>query len=226
LSETGTTIEPTDRREHLRRYPRMFPQWALEASRPIVRNFCRLMWGLRWHERQHIPQQGGLIIAANHQTYIDPFWICSPIERPVRFLAWDAAFRWPVVGPIMRLLGAWPLQLEGSDPAPIRRSMQWLREGGAVVIFPEGGRGQADGTMRKLKPGAVRMALETGAVILPVTIRGGHRVWPTNRRWPRFARVEIIYHPPLVIEQRPGEDARSCARRETERLAEIIRSSL
>ncbi len=65
----------------------------------------------------------------------------------------------------MRLLGAWPLQLEGSDPAPIRRSMQWLREGGAVVIFPEGGRGNTDGSMKKFKPGAVRMALETGAAM-------------------------------------------------------------
>lgn len=126
----------------------------------------------------------------------------------------------------MRLLGAWPLPLEGSDPAPIRRSMQWLHEGGAVVIFPEGGRGNPDGTMKKFKPGAVRMALETGAAILPVTIRGGHRVWPSNRRVPRFGRVEIIYHPLFVIEQRADEDARACARRETERLGEIIRASL
>lgn len=131
-----------------------------------------------------------------------------------------------MVGPLMRLLGAWPLQLEGSDPAPIRRSMQWLREGGAVVIFPEGGRGNPDGTMRRFKPGAVRMALETGAPILPVTIRGGNRVWPSSRRLPRPGRVEIIYHPLFVIEQREGEETRECARRETERLAAIIGADL
>lgn len=209
-----------------RPYPRMFPQWMLEASRPIVRIVCRLMWRIRWSETQYIPQSGALIIASNHQTYIDPFWICSPVKRPVRFLAWDAAFSWPVVGTIMRLLGAWPLQLEGSDPAAIRRSMQWLREGGAVVIFPEGGRGNPDGAMKKFKPGALRMALETGAAILPVTIRGGHRVWPSNRRFPHLGQVEIVYHPLFVIEQRPDEDSRVCARRETERLAEIIRSGL
>jgi 1-acyl-sn-glycerol-3-phosphate acyltransferase len=210
----------------VRPYPRMFPQWVLDIFRPVVRALCRLLWRIRWFERQYIPESGALIIAANHQTYIDPFWISSPIKRPVRFLAWDAAFNWPLVGPIMRLLGAWPLQLEGSDPGPIRRSMQWLREGGAVVIFPEGGRGNPDGTMIRFKPGAVRMALETGAAILPVTIRGGNLVWPSSRRVPRLASVEIVYHPLFVIEQREGEETRECARRETERLAGIVRSAL
>ena len=123
----------------------------------------------------------------------------------------------------MRLFGAWPLQLEGSDPAPIRRSLQWIRDGGAVVIFPEGGRGEPDGSTRRFKPGAVRMALETGVPILPVTIRGGHRVWPSSYRFPRLG---VIYHPLIVVEQIKDEDVRECARRETERLAEIIRSAL
>ena len=204
----------------------MFPQWLLDILRPGVRGLCRLLWRIRWLETQHIPTSGALIIAANHQTYIDPFWISTPTKRPVRFLAWDAAFNWPLVGPIMRWLGAWPLQLEGSDPAPIRRSMQWLREGGTVVIFPEGGRGNPDGTMRRFKPGAVRMALETGAAIVPVTIRGGHLVWPSTRRLPHLGQVEIVYHPLFVIEQREGEDTRECARRETERLEGIVRSAL
>jgi 1-acyl-sn-glycerol-3-phosphate acyltransferase len=210
----------------MRPYPRMFPQWVLDIFRPLVGVGCRLLWRMRWLETGHIPRSGSLIIAANHQTYIDPFWICSRIKRPVRFLAWDAAFNWPMVGPLMRLLGAWPLQLEGSDPAPIRRSMQWLREGGAVVIFPEGGRGNPDGTMRRFKAGAVRMALETGASILPVTIRGGEKVWPSDRRRPHLGPVEIVYHPLFVIEQREDEDTRECARRETERLAAIVRSAL
>jgi len=126
----------------------------------------------------------------------------------------------------MRMLGAWPLQLEGNDPTAIRRSLQWVREGGAVVIFPEGGRGNPDGSMRKFKPGAVRMALEADVPILPVTIRGGHRVWPLGVRFPRPGRVEIIYHPLVLIEQETGEDSRTHARRESERLQEVIQGPL
>ena len=185
------------------------------------------MWRMEWRNTEYIPLTGGLIIAANHQTYIDPFWVCGRVPRPARFLAWDAAFNWPVVGFCLRLLGAWPLQLEGSDPAPIRRSLQWIGEGGAVMIFPEGGRGNSDGSMKKLKAGAVRMALDAGVPILPVTIRGGEQVWPNTFRFPRLRRtVEIIYHPLIHVEQGQDEGARACARRETERLAGIIRSSL
>src|SRR5207248_8788627 len=68
--------------------------------------------------------------------------------------------------------------VEKSDPTAIKRSLRWLRDGGAVVMFPEGGRGNPDGSLGRFKPGAVRMALESGVPILPVTIRGGERVWP------------------------------------------------
>lgn len=149
------------------------------------------------------------------------------MKRPVRFLAWDAAFNWPIVGVCLRMFGSWPLQLEGSDPTPIRLSLQWIREGGAVVIFPEGGRGNPDGSLKKFKAGAVRMALEAGVPILPVTIRGGHRIWPNTNRLPRFFRpVEIIYHPIFHVQQCEDEDTRECARRESERLAAIVRSAL
>ena len=215
-------LEHQQSRNGGRSYPRMLPQWALEIFRPIARTISRVFWRVRWTNREYIPGSGGLIIAANHQTYIDPFWISCPVKRPVRYLAWDAAFSWPIAGWWLRMLGAWPLQLEGSDPKPIRRSLQWISEGGAVVIFPEGGRGNADGSMRKFKAGAVRMALEGGVPILPVTIRGGHRVWPSGRRFPGLGRVEIIYHPLVVLAPQSNEELRAYARRETERLQEII----
>ena len=186
----------------------------------------RILFRISFKGTTHIPQTGGLIIAANHQTYIDPFWLAVPIKRPIRFLAWDAAFSWPLVGKGIQLFGAWPLQVEGSDPATIRRTLQWLSSGGAVVIFPEGGRGAADGSMHKFKAGAVRLAIEADVPILPVTIRGAHRVWPTGQHLPRLGRVEITFHPLFQVAQRPDEDARVCARRESERLAAIIASAL
>jgi 1-acyl-sn-glycerol-3-phosphate acyltransferase len=224
---SSTTTPETPLRNGSRPYPWTLPQWILNLIRPIVAVLSRLFWRVRWHQIENIPLNGGLIIAANHQTYVDPFWICCKVKRPVRFLAWDAAFSWPIVGFFLRAFGAWPLQLEGTDPAPIRRSLQWLSEGGAVMIFPEGGRGNPDGTIRKFKAGAVRMALEAGVPILPVTIRGGERVWPSTHRLPRLgSQIEITYHPPIQVAPCDDEDTRGCARRETARLTEIVQSSL
>jgi 1-acyl-sn-glycerol-3-phosphate acyltransferase len=202
------------------------PEWSINLMRPIIHLGSRIFWQLEHKGVENIPTNSGLIIAANHQSYGDPFWLAIPVKRPIRFLAWSEAFSWPIVGKAIRLLGAWPLNVQASDPAAIRRSLTWLRESGVIVIFPEGGRGLPDGSMVRMKGGAVRMALEAGVPILPVTIRGANRVWPTNKLLPRPGKVEVIYHPVLQVKQLPGEEARDCARRETERLAEIIRSAL
>jgi 1-acyl-sn-glycerol-3-phosphate acyltransferase len=203
------------------------PQWFFDFVRRPLGFVWRILFRLSFKGTENIPQDGGLIIAANHQTYIDPFWLSIPFKkRPLRFLAWDAAFKWPVVGKFIQLFGAWPIQLEGSDPGAIRRTLQWLEQGGAVVIFPEGGRAPADGSLQRFKAGAVRLALEAGVPVLPVTIRGANRVWPRGQVFPHLAKVEIIYHPLFHVEQRENEEARACARRESERLARVIESAL
>ena len=181
---------------------------------------------MRYRGTEHIPQTGGLIIAANHQTYVDPFWLSIPVKRPLKFLAWNEAFDWPLVGKLLGLFGAWPLQIERSDPAAIRRTLQWLKEGGAVVIFPEGALAPSSGQLDRFKAGAVRLALEAEVPILPVTIRGGNKVWPRGKYVPRLGEVEIVYHPLFHVDLQPDEEPRKCARRESERLAEVIRSAL
>ena len=202
------------------------PEWSINLLRPIIGFGSGVFWRLEHKGVENIPTGGGLIIAANHQSYGDPFWLAIPVKRPIRFLAWSEAFSWPVVGKAIRLLGAWPLNVQASDPAAIRRSLTWLRDSGVVVIFPEGGRGLQDGSLIRMKGGAVRMALDADVPILPVTIRGANRVWPANKLLPRPGKVEIVYHPVMHVKQLPNEEARACARRETERLSEIIRSAL
>jgi 1-acyl-sn-glycerol-3-phosphate acyltransferase len=204
----------------------MLPQWSLELIRPVVHAASRVFWKIEFRGVENVPAQGGVIIAANHQTYIDPFWLSLQIKRPIRYLAWSDAFRWPIVGRGLVWLGAWPLALEGSDPAAIRRSLQWLRDGGAVVIFPEGARSTEQGSLERFKAGAVRLALEAQVPILPVTIKGGNRVWPKGQRFPKLGKVVVTYHPPYHVEQCANEETRACARRESERLAQVIASAL
>jgi 1-acyl-sn-glycerol-3-phosphate acyltransferase len=226
LGETSTSIARRQQKNGAQRAPQMFPPWVLEVVRSATHSLSRILWRIDYKGTENIPLKGGMIVAANHQSYIDPFWIGVQIKRPLRFLAWSESFDWPVVGKLLGLLGAWPLEIERSDPTAIRRSLQWLRGGGAVVIFPEGGRCLPDGALMRFKNGAVRMALEANVPILPVTIRGAHHVWPKGYRVPHLAKVEIVYHPLHHITPRAGEDTRAFARRESDRLAEIIGTRL
>jgi 1-acyl-sn-glycerol-3-phosphate acyltransferase len=198
--------------------PRPAPEWVIDAMRPVILCVSRALWHISFRGDEHVPapSEGGLVIAANHQTYADPFWVGSRVKRPIRYLAWNEAFKWPLVGMALELLGAWPLALERGNPTAYRRSLQWLRGGGAVMIFPEGQRAYADGELSRFKAGAVRLALEAGAAVLG----------PRDQRLPRLGRVEIIFHPVRRPAVAPGEDARHVIQRETEALADIIKSAL
>ena len=226
MSESTPKVAPRGRASAAQAEPFVLPLWAINILRFILHVLSLLFWRISYKGLENIPQTGGVIIASNHQTYIDPVWMSLPVKRRTRYLAWSESFGWPIIGKVILMLGAWPIQIEKTDPTAIRRTLQWLRSGSAVVIFPEGGRCLPDGKLLRFKPGAVRMALEANIPILPITIRGGHRVWPKGYRFPRFHKVELIYHPLQYVRLQEGEDARQCARRETDRLAQTIGSAL
>ena len=207
--------------------PFVLPLWAINIIRIPLYVMSLLFWRISYKGLENIPQTGGVIIASNHQTYLDPVWMSLPIRREIRYLAWSESFDWPIVGKAIAILGAWPIQIKKADRTAIRRSRQWMKNGGAVVIFPEGGRCQPDGALLPFEAGAARMALESNVPILPITIRGGHRAWPKGKRLPRLLhKVELVYHPLQHVSIEVGEDARQASRRETDRLATTIGSVL
>lgn len=184
---------------------------------------------MKFYGTENIPleETSGLIVAANHQTYFDPFWLCIKVDRDFRYMAWDKACDWVVVGKIIRWLGAFPVSLEGGGKESYRKSLYFLREGKSLTIFPEASREFSDGKMLTFKSGAVRIALETGVPILPVTIRGANKVWSQDHKIPHVGRVEIYFHPVLHLPKLENKnDLRAVAEEWTEKLKEIIASKL
>jgi 1-acyl-sn-glycerol-3-phosphate acyltransferase len=220
------TVELEERQQPVKKADPVLPEWAIRCVRRSGKRVSDYLFNTRYRGLENIQLTDGLIIVSNHQTYLDPIWVGLPVDRPMRYLAWSEAFDWPFVGMLMNKFGAWPINIDGRDPSAVRRSIQWLKRGGGIVIFPEGGRCEADGVPLQFKTGAVRMALEANVPVLPVTINGGHRVWPKGQAFPRFKPIDIIYHPIHRVTMQPGEDTRQCARRETEKLSEIITSAL
>lgn len=203
-----------------------------EVCRYIGLAISKTLWRIEFHGTENIPHNlaGGLIVAPNHQTYIDPVWVTLPVKRKFRYMAWDAAFEWFFVGNLMRRLGAFPVKtanIKGGKIDAMKKSLKFLREGATLLVFPEGEREFSTGELLPFREGAVRLAMETSVPILPVTICGANKVWAQGMKYPRFRKVKIFYHPPINI-PKPAkkEDLREHLEDFNERLAEIIRSKL
>jgi 1-acyl-sn-glycerol-3-phosphate acyltransferase len=196
----------------------------------IVRYFSliisKIFWRIEYKNLENIPVDltGGLIVTPNHQSYFDPFWVCIPIKKEMRFMAWDEAFQWFFIGRMLRLVGAFPISLKrGGTIKALKDAVSFLKEGKTLVIFPEGEREFADGNLLPFKTGAVRLAIETDVPILPVTVRGGNRIWSRDHKFPRIGKVEIIFHPTFDIKK--IKDSKSL-QQINETLKEIIASEL
>jgi len=180
------------------------PSRALIAVlRLLVTAVSRILWRIEFHGTQNIPNRGGFIVASNHPTYFDPFWISLPIKADLRYLAWDRAFQWPLAGRIISRVGAIPVSLEkGGTFATLKNALELLRRGRCLVIFPEGEREFENGELLPFKTGAVQLALKTGVPILPVSIVGANRIWPRGKKLPRLGKVDVYYHPLIEIPER------------------------
>jgi 1-acyl-sn-glycerol-3-phosphate acyltransferase len=197
---------------------------VLDAFRPLVRAVSGLYFGLELRGVEHIPVHGPFVVVPNHQTFADPVLVTIPIRRRVYYMAWRRLFQIPLLGRFIRLLRAFPVDLDARDPGAVREARRRLVDEDAVVmIFPEGGRSK-DGTLGRFHMGAFRLAASLGVPALPVTIAGGHASWPPGRRLPRRGRITITYHPPLSIDA--SADPRAAARDLAERARAVIASAL
>jgi len=199
---------------------------VIEAIRYFGITISKLFWRMRFHGTENIPQNlaGGLLIVPNHQTYFDPFWICIPIKRKFRFMAWDKAFEWLLVGDMIRYLGAFPVNLQRGSTESLKQAVRALKDGATLIIFPEGEREFSDGRMLEFKNGATKIAMLAGVPILPVTIRGANKVWAQDMKFPRFGKVDIFYHPVMEIPR--DRDDRDQLDKLTDKLEEIIKSKM
>ncbi|MBX7062736.1 MAG: 1-acyl-sn-glycerol-3-phosphate acyltransferase [Acidobacteria bacterium] len=195
------------------------PPIVARSLKRIARTISKVLWRIEYVGLENIPptSDSGYVVASNHQTYIDPVWIASPISQKTQFMAFDGAFGWFFIGRLIRYLGAFPVsQNAKSFAAAFRTALRALDDGAVLVIFPEGARQIESGDLLEMKEGAMRIAIARRSPVLPVTIVGGNRIWPQGWTMPRvFRSIQIVYHEPFVPETDDAEI-------ETNRLRERI----
>ncbi|MFH1228208.1 MAG: lysophospholipid acyltransferase family protein [Planctomycetota bacterium] len=180
----------------------------------IVRWLAMAFLGYRVSGQNNIPRTGGGIIAANHQSFLDPPLIGSSISRPVYFLAKQELFTANrLFGLVLRLHNAVPLNRDATSADIMRKAISLLKEGKLVIVFPEGTR-TYDGKVGEFKGGVVLLSAKSNTPIIPTYINGSYRVWPRQSSLPvRLSPVTLIYTKPVWPDTclRPAQQDRQIA---------------
>ena len=187
--------------------------------RVLLGPVIRAVWPLRVDGAANVPR-GAAIVVANHDSLSDPFFLGTAIDRPLRFLAKRELWRNPLVGRMMDGLGGIAVERSRGDVGAVAAVARALEQGAAVAIFPQGTvLGPAE---RPWQRGAARLALATGAPLVPVAIVGAADVLRPGTWRPRRARVRVTIGRPIVVER--ADPTIPATRELTARLRDAVRA--
>jgi glycerol-3-phosphate dehydrogenase (NAD(P)+) len=160
--------------------------WCVRA---VLQPFFHVWFRLSRMGREHIPASGAAILASNHRSFLDPFVIAVMARRPIYFVAKKELFLFhPVVSWLLSALGAFPIDRGASDRESMATARAILERGDIVLMFPEGTR-MRPGALGRPKRGVGRLALETGAPVVPVAVIGTEAVRDGWRIRPHKVRI-------------------------------------
>ncbi|MEO3945223.1 lysophospholipid acyltransferase family protein [Gorillibacterium sp. CAU 1737] len=181
-----------------------------EFARGLTRAYYKSLYRLEAKGRENIPAAGPVILCANHTSNHDPLVLAIPLKRQVNFMAKAELFGVPLLGPIIKRLGAFPVKRGGVSKESIKHSIELLRSGKVITIFPEGSRSNAGGAGKK---GAAMLALRSQATVIPAAIIGSYRP---------FRKMTVIYGEPVDLKEseEAGSDQLEVA---TEKIMAAIR---
>lgn len=198
------------------------------AARHAFYRFCRhlcigsfaLFTAVRYFDVPEVRSvQRGLLIASNHQSFLDPVLVGMAWPVPINYLARSSLFRTPGFATLIRALGARPVRRGRMDRSGLRTILHLLRQDRPLLMFPEGTRTR-DGSVGAFRPGAGRLALRCRVPVLPVCIEGAYGCWPRHRTVPRPGRVAVAFG--RFVEP-AGTDGRELTRRVRDEILRLQR---
>jgi len=182
--------------------------------------FFRMLYRFyfRWRvfNPERVPLTGGVILASNHASYLDPPLVGAGSTRPINYLARQSLFRFPLFGPLLRSWQAVPVDRDGGGAAGLKAILDRLLAGGGIILFPEGTRTQ-DGRLQPARSGIGLTVIKSDAPVVPVRTFGTFEAYGRHRKFPLPKRVAVKYGQPMTFADQRAE-AKSCSK---SRLKEI-----
>ena len=191
------------------------------ALKPVAVALMRLLFRLEVHGREQVPAAGPLLLVSNHVSLLDPPIVGGASPRDLHFMAKEELFGIPLLGWLIRRLNARPVKRDGSDGRALKTALRLLREGRALLVFPEGTRG-VEGRLGEGKAGVGMLAVMSGAPVVPVHVSGSGRALPAGRVVPRPAKVRVRFGPPLHFKAAGAEERKERYREATREMMRAI----
>jgi 1-acyl-sn-glycerol-3-phosphate acyltransferase len=169
----------------------------------VIRAFFTVVfhtiWPLRVTGREYVPRQGAAIIVCNHLSLIDPFVVGYAGNRIVNFMGKEELFRTPILGFLIRKVGAFPVDRSRRDPAAMRTALLVLKSGELLGMFPEGTR-STTGEILEFRAGAARLAARTEVPLIPAALHNTNKAMPPGKLL-RPARISIRFGEPFELKE-------------------------
>jgi 1-acyl-sn-glycerol-3-phosphate acyltransferase len=169
----------------------------------------RLLFRFRVVHRERMIQKGGVILAMNHQSYLDPPLAGTTCDRAIYFLARRTLLNAPLLAWLLPKLNVIPVNQEGVDRGAIKALIRILKAGNGVLVFPEGSR-TLDGTLQAAEPGLGLVIAKTLAPVVPMRIFGAHEALPRGGGSLCFVPITIVIGEPIFFSaddlSPPGKD--------------------
>ena len=186
---------------------------------------CRLFLILAFrfgvYGRHNVPDSGGVILASNHQSYLDPVFCAVALRRQCNYLARETLFINPVFRLLIKSLNAVPVRRGQADLRAMKQIINLLRQDKMVCLYPEGTR-SSNGTVRHVKPGFGLLSRRSGATVVPTVIEGAYDVWPRHQKFFSGGKpVSVCYGEPIRPEQIVQMSEQQLADELTRRLRKI-----
>src|SRR3954453_156575 len=174
------------------------PNWVYEAVRIATTLHAWTFFRTRGIAAEKVPQRGPVILAPNHFSFMDHFFMGISIRRKVCFMAKSQLFKPPMEW-IYSPGGVFPVRRGYADEEAFTTANTILGRGGTIAMYAEGGRSRTGKLSENVRPGIGRLALQSGATVVPIAIHGSSKV----RNWKRlrFPKVTVLYRAPIRWEQ-------------------------
>jgi len=161
----------------------------------IIRIVLKINGSLKVYGTENVPEKGGVIIASNHISYLDPPLVGAVLPRVATFLARKGLFDVPVLG-WMISRSAFPIDRENPKPSSIREAVRRLKKGESIVLFPEGKRSET-GDLLEARRGVDVIAKISKAAIVPTLIVGSDKALPLKAKWLKRADISVVFGKPI-----------------------------